>query len=98
MTLRDHESERAENKLKRELEQLEASKQASASERKTRIVIIGAAGMVLTACALALLLLHWEVLLVASWAGVLALMALVAMALAIGHGLGGPDEDDRTAH
>ena len=51
----------------------------------------------LTACALALLVLHWEVLLVASWAGVLALMALVAMALAIGHALGGPAPDDRTA-
>ena len=52
--------------------------------------LIGAAGGVLTACALALLVLHWEVLLVASWGGVLALMALVAMALAIGHALGGP--------
>jgi len=59
--------------------------------------LIGAAGMVLTACALALLLLHWEVLLVASWGGVLALMALVAIALAIGHALGGPAPDDRTA-
>ena len=38
--------ERAENKLKRELEQLEASKQASASERKTRIAIIGAVVLV----------------------------------------------------
>ena len=38
--------ERAENKLKRELEQLEASKQASASERKSRIVIIGAVVLV----------------------------------------------------
>lgn len=38
--------ERAENKLKRELEQLEAAKQASASERKSRIVIIGAVVLV----------------------------------------------------
>ncbi len=59
--------------------------------------LIGAAGMVLTVCALALLLLHWEVLLVARWGGVLALMALVAIALAIGHALGGPAHDDRTA-
>ena len=59
--------------------------------------LIGAAGAVLTVCALALLVLHWEVLLVASWGGVLALMALVAMALAIGHLLGGPAHDDRTA-
>jgi len=59
--------------------------------------LIGAAGMVLTVCALTLLVLHWEVLLVARWGGVLALMALVAMALAIGHWLGGPAQDDRTA-
>ena len=38
--------ERAENQLKRELEQLEASKQASASARKSRIVIIGAVVLV----------------------------------------------------
>jgi predicted Na+-dependent transporter len=48
---------------------------------------IGAAGGVLTASALTLLVLHWEVLLVARWDGVLALMALVAMALVIGHRL-----------
>jgi BASS family bile acid:Na+ symporter len=59
--------------------------------------LIGAAGLVLTACALVLLALHWDVLLVASWSGVLALMALVATALAIGHALGGPLRDDRTA-
>jgi len=59
--------------------------------------LIGAAGAVLTVCALALLVLHWDVLLVARWGGVLALMALVAMALAIGHALGGPAQDDRTA-
>ena len=59
--------------------------------------LIGAAGLVLTICALSLLILHWEVLLVARWGGVLALMALVAIALAIGHALGGPAHDDRTA-
>jgi len=59
--------------------------------------LIGAAGLVLTVCAMALLALHWEVLVVARWSGVLALMALVAMALAIGHVLGGPAHDDRTA-
>jgi bile acid:Na+ symporter, BASS family len=59
--------------------------------------LIGAAGLVLTVCAVTLLVLHWEVLLVASWCGVLALMALVAMALGIGHALGGPAHDDRTA-
>jgi BASS family bile acid:Na+ symporter len=59
--------------------------------------LIGVAGLVLTICALSLLVLHWDVLLVARWGGVLALMALVAIALAIGHALGGPAHDDRTA-
>jgi BASS family bile acid:Na+ symporter len=59
--------------------------------------LIGAAGLVLTICALSLLILHWDVLLVARWGGVLALMALVAIALAIGHVLGGPAHDERTA-
>ena len=59
--------------------------------------LIGAAGSVLTVCALALLALHWDVLRVARWDGVLALMVLVAIALAIGHALGGPAPDDRTA-
>jgi len=59
--------------------------------------LIGAAGTALTVCALTLLVLHFDVLLVARWGGVLALMALVALALAIGHLLGGPAHDDRTA-
>lgn len=59
--------------------------------------LIGGAGLVLTICALTLLILHWDVLLVARWGGVLALMALVAIALAIGHALGGPAHDERTA-
>ena len=59
--------------------------------------LIGAAGLVLTVCAVVLLVLHWEVLLVASWGGVLALMALVAIALTTGHALGGPAPDGRTA-
>ena len=59
--------------------------------------LIGGAGILLTVCALLLLALHWEVLQVARFGGVFALMALVALALAIGHGLGGPNADDRTA-
>jgi bile acid:Na+ symporter, BASS family len=59
--------------------------------------LIGAAGLVLTGCALLLLVLHWEVLMVARFSGVFALMALVALALALGHVLGGPGADDRTA-
>jgi hypothetical protein len=55
------------------------------------------AGLVLTVCALALLILHWGVLLEAGWPGVLTLAALIVLALAIGHWLGGPAEEDRTA-
>ena len=58
--------------------------------------LIAIAGLVLTGCALALVL-HWDVLLVARWSGVLTLAALIAISLAIGHLLGGPAEDDRTA-
>ena len=59
--------------------------------------LIGLAGIVLTVCALLLLALHWDVLLVANFGGVFALMALVALALAAGHLMGGPGADDRTA-
>jgi hypothetical protein len=40
---------------------------------------------------------HWDILLLARWSGVLTLAGLVAISLAIGHLLGGPAEDDRTA-
>jgi BASS family bile acid:Na+ symporter len=59
--------------------------------------LMAIAGLVLTVCALALLILHWDVLLEAGWPGVLTLAALIVLALAIGHGLGGPAEEDRTA-
>jgi bile acid:Na+ symporter, BASS family len=55
-----------------------------------------AAGLLLTGCALVLLVLHWDVLLDARWSGALALGALMLAALAIGHSLGGPADDDRT--
>jgi len=59
--------------------------------------LMAIAGLVLTVCALALLILHWDVLLDARWSGVLTLATLIAVALAIGHLLGGPAEEDRTA-
>ena len=55
------------------------------------------AGVVLMLAALALLGLNWEIVLHIKWAGVLTLAALIVLALAIGHLLGGPAEDDRTA-
>ncbi len=59
--------------------------------------LMGSAGLVLTLSALVLLGLHWDLLLEARWSGALTLGALIALALAIGHWLGGPAEDDRTA-
>jgi BASS family bile acid:Na+ symporter len=59
--------------------------------------LIGASGVVLTLSALVLMGLHWDLLLEARWGGVLTLTALITLALAIGHWLGGPTKDDRTA-
>jgi predicted Na+-dependent transporter len=59
--------------------------------------LMAIAGLVLTVCALTLLILHWDVLLDAKWSGVLTLAGLIIVALAIGHLLGGPAEEDRTA-
>jgi BASS family bile acid:Na+ symporter len=55
------------------------------------------AGVALMLSALILLGLHWEILLSVKWTGVAALAALIAVALAIGHLLGGPTDADRTA-
>gem|GEM_PF-4333272 len=52
--------------------------------------LIAIAGLVLTGCALALLILHWDILILARWSGVLILAGLIATSLAIGHLLGGP--------
>lgn len=59
--------------------------------------LMAVAGLLLTVCALALLILHWDVLLEASVSGVLTLAGLIGIALVIGHLLGGPAEEDRTA-
>lgn len=59
--------------------------------------LIGIAGIVLAVAAVALLAAHWQVVIEANWQGIAALAALIVAALAIGHLLGGPDEDDRTA-
>lgn len=58
---------------------------------------IAIAGGVLMLGAVALLGLNWEIVLHIQWTGVLTLAALIVLALAIGHLLGGPAEDDRTA-
>jgi BASS family bile acid:Na+ symporter len=59
--------------------------------------LLGAAGAVLTAAGLALLLLHGGALVAVGVVPLLALLATTLVALAIGHALGGPDPDDRTA-
>jgi BASS family bile acid:Na+ symporter len=59
--------------------------------------LLGAAGAALTAAGLALLLLHGGALVAVGLVPLLALAATTLVALAIGHALGGPDPDDRTA-
>lgn len=55
------------------------------------------AGVVLLVTALVLLATNWELMLRLRGEGMIALVALILIALAIGHLMGGPDEDDRTA-
>jgi bile acid:Na+ symporter, BASS family len=59
--------------------------------------VVGIAGIALLLGALGLLAMQWEIVLTIQWTGVFALVALIALALAIGHVLGGPADDDRTA-
>ena len=59
--------------------------------------LIGLAGLVLAASALGLMVLNWHVVLEARWTGILTLAALIVLSLAIGHLVGGPEPDDRTA-
>lgn len=59
--------------------------------------LMASGGIVLAACALVLLGLHWQVILDAGWVFLLSLSVLVIAALAIGHLLGGPEPDNRTA-
>jgi BASS family bile acid:Na+ symporter len=58
--------------------------------------LLAAAGLTLTVCALVLLVLHREIVLQAGWPGFLTLLAFVALAVTIGHLLGGPSAADRT--
>lgn len=66
------------------------------ADRAAARLMVGA-GVVLTIAALALLALHWDLLATVRWQGFAALTALLAIALAIGHALGGPEPADRTA-
>ena len=57
-----------------------------------KVAIIG-----LLACGVLLLVTQWEVLLNLHFRGMLALICALLISLSIGHVLGGPDPDDRTA-
>ena len=59
--------------------------------------ILGVAGTALLVAGLTLLALHWRLLVEVGWGPLLALAGMTAVALAIGHVLGGPDPSDRTA-
>jgi BASS family bile acid:Na+ symporter len=59
--------------------------------------LLAIVGAVFTLCALALLVANFDLLRQAGWAAVLTLAGLTLCALAIGHLLGGPDPEDRTA-
>jgi predicted Na+-dependent transporter len=59
--------------------------------------LTAAAGLLLVVCALLLLVLNAPQLVEARWSGFGALVLLMVIALAIGHAMGGPDPDDRTA-
>lgn len=59
--------------------------------------ILGAGGAVLVLCGVALLVLQRQLLFEVGWIPLFAIAGMTALALAIGHALGGPDPDDRTA-
>jgi hypothetical protein len=58
---------------------------------------MAAAGILMLLSGLALLVMHWEIIAEARVPGVLTLAALTIAALGLGHWLGGPEEEDRTA-
>jgi BASS family bile acid:Na+ symporter len=59
--------------------------------------LLAVVGVIFTLCALALLITNFQLLLAAGWTAILILAGLSLCALAIGHVLGGPDPEDRTA-
>jgi len=59
--------------------------------------LAAAAGVALIAASLFLLGNHWDILLEIHWNGFASLVVLMVIAIAIGHVLGGPEPDHRTA-
>ena len=59
--------------------------------------VVGLAGLAMTLAAVVLLAVNWHVVLEVRWQGIAALALLILMALIIGHLVGGPKEEDRSA-
>ncbi len=59
--------------------------------------LIAAGGALLAVPALLLLAIHWQVLAAVGWGSLVSLLLMLAVALLIGHGLGGPSADNRTS-
>ncbi|MFO1161830.1 MAG: hypothetical protein U1E60_23540 [Reyranellaceae bacterium] len=59
--------------------------------------LVGVAGLVLLGAGMLLLVSNWHVIVEARWEGLAALAGLIVVALAIGHTMGGPVEEERTA-
>ena len=59
--------------------------------------LVGLAGVALTVTALVLLVVNWHVAVEVQWPGVASLAVLILISLVIGHVVGGPNEEDRTA-
>jgi BASS family bile acid:Na+ symporter len=70
-----------------------------APEASERIAdrLLAVVGVIFTLCALALLVTNLGLLLAAGWTAISTLAGLSLAALVIGHVLGGPDPEDRTA-
>lgn len=58
--------------------------------------ILTIAGLVLVVSGVTLLATHWTLVMEVRWPGAVALIALIAAAVAVGHVLGGPNPEDRT--
>lgn len=59
--------------------------------------VVGLAGLAMTLAAVVLLAVNWHVVLEVRWQGIAALALLILMALVIGHVVGGPQEENRSA-
>jgi predicted Na+-dependent transporter len=59
--------------------------------------VLKAVGVVLTIAGVLLIAVNFRLLAAAGWVAFLALAGITVVALGIGHALGGPDRDDRTA-